>query len=58
MHREKHHQGKKSRDHRDAPYVSRIVISGDKVVNKTFINMKKALGYECGTDLCEKGNGG
>lgn len=29
-----------------ASYVSRIVNGGDKVVNKTFVSMMEALGYD------------
>lgn len=29
-----------------APYVSRIVNGGDKVLNRTFIKMMEALGYD------------
>ena len=29
-----------------SPYVSRVINSGDKVVNRTFINIMEALGYD------------
>ncbi|HIT07433.1 MAG TPA: helix-turn-helix transcriptional regulator [Candidatus Scybalocola faecipullorum] len=29
-----------------APYVSRIVNSGDKVLNKTFVQIMESLGYD------------
>ena len=29
-----------------APYVSRIVNSGDKVLNKTFVHITESLGYD------------
>lgn len=28
------------------PYVNRVIKSGDNVVNKTFVNMLEALGYD------------
>ena len=29
-----------------APYVSRVISSGDKVLNKTFIQIMESLGYD------------
>lgn len=29
-----------------APYVSRVINSGDKVLNKTFIQIMESLGYD------------
>ena len=38
-----------------APYVSRIVNGGDKVVNKTFVSMMEALGYDVELTYVKRG---
>ena len=38
-----------------APYVSRVINSGDKVLNKTFVQIMESLGYDVELTYVKRG---